>query len=101
MNTMTSLNLLRDILLGHHITRSRISVFHADLPTIQRSLELHAIPHAGLTLVQCQRLLLHHITTGACANHAVDASLSPRLDRSTCRVLCQDTATYVSKYAWL
>jgi hypothetical protein len=90
MNTMTSLNLLRDILLGHHVTCSRIFVFHADLPTIQRSLELHAIPHAGLTLVQCRRLLLHHITTGACANHAVDALLSPHPDRSTCRVLCQD-----------
>jgi hypothetical protein len=84
---MTSLNHLRDILLGHHATCSRISVFHADL--LQRSLELHTIPHAGLTLVQCQRLL-HHITTEACANHAVDASLSPRLDRSACRVLCQD-----------
>lgn len=90
MTTMTSLNLLRDILLGHHVTRSRISVFHADLPTIQRSLDLHAIPHVGLSIVQCRRLLLHHITTGACADHAVDASQSPRPDRSACRALCQD-----------
>ncbi|KAJ7750714.1 hypothetical protein DFH07DRAFT_827427, partial [Mycena maculata] len=37
MTTMTSENLLRDILLRHHVTRSRIFVFHADLPTIQHS----------------------------------------------------------------
>jgi hypothetical protein len=29
----TSLNILLDIFLGHHSTRSRISVFYADLPT--------------------------------------------------------------------
>ncbi|KAJ7439569.1 hypothetical protein B0H11DRAFT_2205761 [Mycena galericulata] len=88
--SMTSLNIIRDILFGHHTTRSRISVFHADLLMIQRSLELHAVPHAGMTLLQCRRVLLHHITTGACADHAVDASVSPRPDRSACRALCQD-----------
>ncbi|KAJ7435591.1 hypothetical protein B0H11DRAFT_2207563 [Mycena galericulata] len=60
-----------------------------DLPTIRRSLDLYAILHAGLTLIQCRRLL-HHITTGACADHVVDANLSPRPDRSACRALCQD-----------
>jgi hypothetical protein len=40
---MTSLNIIRDIFFGHFVTHSRISVFHADLPTIQRSLGLHAI----------------------------------------------------------
>ncbi|KAF7371851.1 ATP-dependent DNA helicase [Mycena venus] len=65
MNKMTSLNLLRDILLGHHLTRSHIAVFYAGLPTIQRSLDLHAISHVSLTLIQCRRLL-HHIMTGAC-----------------------------------
>jgi hypothetical protein len=68
MNKRTSLNLLRDILLGHHITCSHISIFHADLPTIQQSLDLHAIPRAGLTPIQCRRLL-HHITTEACADY--------------------------------
>ena len=67
------LTLLRDILLGHHVALSRISVFHPDLSTIQRSLDLHN----GLSLIQCRRLLLHDITTGACADHVMDASLSP------------------------
>jgi hypothetical protein len=71
MNKMTSLNLLCDVMLGNHVTRSRISVFHADLPAIQQSLDLHAVPHAGLTLIQCQ-YLLHHIIAGACADHVVD-----------------------------
>lgn len=56
MTPLTSLTLLRDILLGHHVTRSRISVFHADLSTIQRSLDLHAVPHATLQISrQCPR----------------------------------------------
>jgi hypothetical protein len=33
---------------------------------------------------------LHHIATGACADHAVDVSVNPRPDRSACRALCQD-----------
>lgn len=80
------LTLLRDILLGHHVTLSRISVFHPDLSTIQRSLDLHN----GLSLIQCRRLLLHDITTGACADHVMDASLSPRPDRPACRALCEE-----------
>ncbi|KAJ6620200.1 hypothetical protein B0H10DRAFT_2023108, partial [Mycena sp. CBHHK59/15] len=40
----TSLSILRDIFLGHHATRSRISIFHSDLPTIKTALELHSIP---------------------------------------------------------
>ncbi|KAJ7924534.1 hypothetical protein B0H13DRAFT_2578761 [Mycena leptocephala] len=63
---------------------------HADLPIIQRSLALHAIPYAHMTLVQCHRVLLHHITTGACADYALDASSTPRPDRSACRALSQD-----------
>jgi hypothetical protein len=90
MTPLTSLTLLRDILLGHHVTRSRISVFHADLSTIQRSLDLHAVPHATMTLVQCRRALLHHIATGACADYQVDAVSSPRPDRTACRALSQD-----------
>jgi hypothetical protein len=63
MTTMT-LMIIRDILLGHHVTRSRISVFNSDLQTIQQSLDLHAIPHTNMTLVQCRRALFtssyHH-----------------------------------------
>ncbi|KAJ6612472.1 hypothetical protein B0H10DRAFT_1952274 [Mycena sp. CBHHK59/15] len=43
-----------------------------------------------MTLVQCRRVLLHHLATGACADHAVDASSSPRPDRSACHALSQD-----------
>jgi hypothetical protein len=89
MNKMTSLNLLCDITLGNHVTRSRISVFYADLPAIRQSLDLHATPHAGLTLIQC-RYLLHPIIAGACADHVVDANLSLQPDCSACRALCQD-----------
>jgi hypothetical protein len=39
-----------------------------------------------MTLVQ----LLHRITTGACADHTVDASIAPRPDRSACRVVYKD-----------
>jgi hypothetical protein len=53
----------------HHATFSHISVFHADLQTIQKSLELHAIPHADMNLVQCGRVLLHHLASGACADY--------------------------------
>lgn len=90
MTPLTLLTLLRDILLGHHVTRSRISVFHADLSTIQRSLDLHAVPHASMTLVQCRRALLHHIASGACTDYQVDAVSSPRPDRTACRALSQD-----------
>ncbi|KAF7371926.1 hypothetical protein MVEN_00050300 [Mycena venus] len=48
MTDLPSLKLLYDIFLGHHSTCTRISVFHADLYTIQRSLDLHAIPHTVL-----------------------------------------------------
>ncbi|KAF7367943.1 ATP-dependent DNA helicase [Mycena sanguinolenta] len=51
MIPMTSSMMIRDVLLGHHVTRSRISVFHSDLCTIQRSLDLHAIPHTNMTLI--------------------------------------------------
>jgi hypothetical protein len=81
---MTSFNIIRDILLGRH------TVFHSDLPSLKRSLELHAIPTSGMSLTQCRRVLLHHIAAGACADHAVDVSVNPRPDRSACRALCQD-----------
>jgi hypothetical protein len=90
MTGATSLKLLNDILLGHHATPTRISVFHADLQTIQRSLELHAIPCARLNLVQCRHILLHHIGSGACIDNSVDSSVSPRPDRSACRALSED-----------
>jgi hypothetical protein len=90
VTSATSLKLLNDILLGHHATRTRISVFHADLQTIQRSLELHAIPCARLNLVQCRRIFLHHIASGACVDHSVDSSVSPRPDHSACRALSPD-----------
>ncbi|KAJ6531530.1 hypothetical protein DFH09DRAFT_1370526, partial [Mycena vulgaris] len=36
--SMNSLNIIRDIFIGHHSTRSRISAFHTDLPVIQHAL---------------------------------------------------------------
>ncbi|KAJ7465543.1 hypothetical protein FB451DRAFT_1561364, partial [Mycena latifolia] len=59
MTPMTSLNIIRDVFLGHHATRSRISVFHADLQTIHRALDLHAIPYLNLTLIECRQVLIH------------------------------------------
>jgi hypothetical protein len=99
MPAVTSLNIILDIFFRHHVAHSRISVFHTDLSTIQRALLLHAIPHTNLNLIQCRRLLIHHIATGACADHAVDASTSPRPDHSACRALCQDfdSAAHMSK----
>ena len=82
-----SLNIIRDILLHHHTTHARISVFHSDLPAMQTSLRLHAIPSDGLSLTQCRHVLLHHITTGACEHHVL-ATLRP--DRSACRALSRD-----------
>lgn len=90
MPAMTSMNIIRDIFFGHRVAHSHISVFHTDLPTIQRALLLHAIPHTNPNLIQCCCVLIHHIATGACADHAVDAATSPRPDRSACRALCQD-----------
>jgi uncharacterized protein (DUF2267 family) len=92
------MNIIRVIFLGHHVTRSRISVFNADLPTIRRALYLHTIPHTNLHLIQCQRMFLHHITTGSCAEHAVDVSTSPHPDRSVHRALCQDFETAADMY---
>ena len=57
---MTSFNIIRDILLGRHTTCSRVSVFHSDLPSLKRSLELHAIPISGMSLTQCRRVLLQY-----------------------------------------
>jgi hypothetical protein len=87
---MTSLNLIRDIFFTYHTKLSRISVFHADLPTIQRALDLHTIPHSDMNLVQCRRVLIHHIVAGACADYDVDASLTSPPDHSACCALCQD-----------
>jgi hypothetical protein len=84
------MNTIRDLFFRHHVAHSRISVFHTDLPTTQRALLLHAIPNTNLNLIQCRRVLIHHIATGACADHAVDEATSPRPDRSACRALCQD-----------
>ncbi|KAK7029247.1 hypothetical protein R3P38DRAFT_2524753, partial [Favolaschia claudopus] len=58
--------IIHDIFLGHHSTRARTSVFHADLTVIQHSLTLHGIPHQDMTLIQCRRALIHHIITGTC-----------------------------------
>jgi hypothetical protein len=92
------MNIICDIFLGHHVICSRISVFNADLPTIRWVLNLHAIPHTNLYLIQCQHVLLH-ITTRSCADHAVDVSTSLYPDRSVCHALCQDfeTAADMSK----
>ncbi|KAF8170541.1 hypothetical protein K438DRAFT_2024370, partial [Mycena galopus ATCC 62051] len=56
-----SSNTIHDIFLGHHSTRARTSVFHADLTVIQHALVLHGIPHQNMSLVQCRRALIHHI----------------------------------------
>ncbi|KAJ6555495.1 hypothetical protein B0H10DRAFT_2122915 [Mycena sp. CBHHK59/15] len=69
----TSLSILRDIFLGHHATRSRISIFHSDLPTIKTALVLHSIPSHNMSLIECRRALLHHILSGACADYENDA----------------------------
>ncbi|KAJ6605893.1 hypothetical protein B0H10DRAFT_2075484 [Mycena sp. CBHHK59/15] len=68
-----TLPILRDIFLGHHATRSRISIFHSDLPTIKTALELHSIPSHNMSLIECRRALLHHILSGACADYENDA----------------------------
>ena len=67
MNNMSlnHLNIIRDIFLGHHTTRSRTSVFHADLPAIQHALALHGIHHHDMPLIDCRHALIHHIITGA------------------------------------
>ncbi|KAJ7218937.1 hypothetical protein C8J57DRAFT_1254638 [Mycena rebaudengoi] len=64
-----------------------------DLQQIRRSLDLHAIPHVNLNLLQCRHLLIHHIATGTCADFDINSSTSPRPDRSACRALCQDFAS--------
>jgi hypothetical protein len=56
---MTSFNIIRDILFGCHTTRSRVSVFHSDLPSLERSVELHTILTSGMSLTHCRRVLLH------------------------------------------
>lgn len=81
----TSFNILRDIFLGHNSTCSRISVFHADLLAIKNALDLHAIPHNEMSLIECSHALLHHIMSGACADYEIDALKSPRPQRATCR----------------
>ncbi|KAK6988531.1 hypothetical protein R3P38DRAFT_3443898, partial [Favolaschia claudopus] len=79
-------DIIHDIFLGHHSTRARTSVFHADLPSIQHALSLHGIPHQDMTLMQCRRALIHHIITGTCFdNPANHESSSPRPELATCR----------------
>ncbi|KAJ7234431.1 hypothetical protein C8J57DRAFT_1531590 [Mycena rebaudengoi] len=85
-----SLNILRDIFTARHSTHSRISVFYSDLPTIHRALELHAIPHYEMTLIQCRHALIHHLATGACVDHQSDVLATARPDRSACHALAQD-----------
>jgi hypothetical protein len=86
----TSFNILRDIFLGHHSARSRISVFHVDLPTIKNALDLHAILHNEMSLIECRHAFLHHIMSGACADYEIDASTSPRPQQATCRSISRD-----------
>lgn len=89
-SSTTSRSILRDIFLGHHSTRSRTSIFHADLPAIKHALDLHAIPHNDMTLIECRRALLHHIISGSCADYAIDASSHPRPQRTGCRCIAHD-----------
>jgi hypothetical protein len=44
-------------------------------------------------------VLIHHIATGACADHTVDSFVFPRPDRSACRALCEnfESAAQMSK----
>ena len=97
----TSQNILRDILTARYRTRSRISVLYSDLKTIQHALTLHTIPHHDMDLVQCRQALIHHLVTGACADHNSDVNLVSRLDRSTCRAVAQnfDSAAAMSAAA--
>ncbi|KAJ6543192.1 hypothetical protein DFH09DRAFT_1088894 [Mycena vulgaris] len=95
MNNMfkSSLDIIRDIFLGHHITRSRTSVFHSDLPAIQHALQLHRIPHSDMTLIECRRALIHHIITGACYDNPLNTGDVPpssaHLELGTCRAVSQ------------
>jgi hypothetical protein len=81
-STSTSGHDLMEMPPGHHVQRTRISVFCSDLSTIQCSLELHALPFSNINLVQCRHILLYHMVTGACTDHHVDAAEFPRPDRS-------------------
>ncbi|KAJ7813280.1 hypothetical protein B0H14DRAFT_2854305, partial [Mycena olivaceomarginata] len=84
---LNATNIIRDIFLGHHATRVRTSVFHADLPALQHALALHGIPYADMNLSQCRHALIHHIITGTCfenPSNARDAS-SMRHELAACR----------------
>ncbi|KAJ7211588.1 hypothetical protein GGX14DRAFT_448768, partial [Mycena pura] len=77
-----SLTLIREVFLGHHVTRTHTSVFHANL-------SLHGISHTNLDLVQARRMLIYHLVSGDCAKYYVDSSITPRPDRTSCRVFVQ------------
>lgn len=95
MNNMSlnHLNIIRDIFLGHHTTRSRTSVFHADLPAIQHALALHDIHHHDMPLIDCRHALIHHIITGACFDNPTNTGDVPasftRPELGTCRAISQ------------
>jgi hypothetical protein len=65
-------------------------VIHTDLETIQCALVLHTLPHHNMNLVQCREALIHHLVTGACADHCADVDSTSKLDRSTCSVIAKD-----------
>ena len=65
--SMTSLQLLNNIFLGHHAHSTRISVFQWSISNTACPW-LHALPFTNLNLIQCRRVLIHHIVTRACAD---------------------------------
>jgi hypothetical protein len=66
--TINSANIIHAIFIGHHTTRARTSVFHADLSAIRHALLLHGIPHNDMSLFQCRQALIHHIITACFDN---------------------------------
>ena len=83
------MTLIQEVFPGHHVTRTRTSVFHTYLSSIQHALNLHGISHIDLPLLEARRVLIHHLASGDCANYKVDASATPRPDRSACRVFAK------------
>lgn len=89
-NFTTSLNILRDIFTACYHTHACISALYSDLETIQHALTLHIAPHHDMNLIQCRQVLIHHLVTGACADHISDVNSCSRLNHSTCRAVAQD-----------
>ncbi|KAJ7211753.1 hypothetical protein GGX14DRAFT_394071 [Mycena pura] len=81
------LSILYDNFFAFNKSRSRTSIFDANLRKIHHLMALHGLRNSPENIVECRRILISHLLTGACAEFNIHGPNGPH---SACRKVCED-----------